>query len=161
MSSIVKEAIAAELAKLTREVPAPTEPLGYGRDLSCTDDVTDDLAEVDEFSYQGIGEAVVRRLTCPRGQLPDDPDYGLDIRSYCNRGVTANELRLLEPQISLELDKDDRIASSTVAVTTSDAGRTLGLTIEIVPADPDLVVFTLTLAVTDRTVILEALNLAA
>lgn len=162
MSAIVKTAIAGELVRLTREVPAPTGALGYGRDLSCTDDVTDDLAEVDPFSYQGIAEAVIRRLTCPRGGLPDDPDYGLDLRAYCNRGVTLDELRLLEAQIVGELGKDDRIDGSTVVVSVGGEGyRTLTVAVTIVPADPALVDFTLTLAVTDRAVILEALNLAA
>jgi hypothetical protein len=160
MSAIVKTLIAAEIAKLTRETDAPSAPFGYGRDLSCVDDVTEALDEVDPFSYQGIAEAVIRRLTCPRGGLPDDPDYGIDLRSHLNRGTTQRELQLLVLSIAGELRKDDRIDSATATVSIAGGGSRIDVAIIIAPADPDLATFTLTFAVTDGAAALQALTLA-
>lgn len=156
MSQIVFDSIAADLAELTRIVPVPTPPLGYGNDLSCVEDVTEALDEVDPFSPVAIGEALLRRLTTPRGQLPDDPDYGFDIRGYCNRGVPTGELRELAGQIRSEVSKDDRVEDASVTVTVPDLS-TMSVRIEVTPADPLLDPFSLTFAVVSGQLLLEAL----
>lgn len=157
MSQLVLDAIAASTAELTRLVPVPTGALGYGADLSCVEDLTDDLAEVDPFSPQAIGEALLRRLTTPRGQLPDDPNYGLDIRGYCNRGVPTGELREIAGQIRSEASKDDRIEDVSVTVTVP-ALNSMSVRINVTPADPSLDPFTLTFAVTSGQLLLEAIR---
>jgi hypothetical protein len=157
MSQLVLDAIAASTAELTRLVPVPTGPLGYGTDLSCVEDVTEDLAEVDPFSPQAIGEALLRRLTTPRGQLPDDPNYGMDLRGYCNRGVPTGELREIAGQIRSEVTKDDRVEDVSVVVTVP-ALNAMSVRIDVTPADPSLDPFTLTFAVTSGQLLLEAIR---
>lgn len=156
MSALVLDAIDRQIAELERVTTAPTGPLGYGRDLSCVDDITPELAEVDPRSTRGIGEAAIRRLMTPRGGLPDDPDYGLDLRALLNRGVADREAREIAGRIRLEVAKDDRIDDLAVAVT-MPAPSTLRIEARITPADPDLTPFSLVLAVTSAGVLLEAL----
>jgi hypothetical protein len=158
MSTIVLDAIDAELALLEREVPTPSDPttFGYGTDLSCVSDITDELTEVDPYSPLAVGEAVIRRLTTPRGTLPDDPDYGIDLRSYCNRGVTLRELRDLAGTCRSEILKDDRIEDATVTITSS--GTSLAVVVQLALAQPGVQPFTLTFAVTSGAAVLEAIS---
>lgn len=157
MNTLFAEAIAADIATLERVVEAPTGDLGYGTDLSCVDDLTEDMAEIDPSTARGIGEAAIRRLTTPRGGLVDDPDYGLDLRGYCNHGVTSEELRTLASRASAELLKDDRIDSATVTLSTNTASTDLRVTVTITPADPNVATFALVFAVTDSAVLIETI----
>lgn len=156
MSQEVLDAIAEETARLAREVTPPLAPLGYGVDLSCVTDITPDLEEVDAFSPLGIAQASIRRLSTPRGSLPDEPDYGIDVRGYANRGVTEQELGNLQAEIGNEVTKDDRVESARVVVTRS--GSALSIQLELVPADPALGTFTATVSVTSAEVVLEAIR---
>lgn len=157
MSQLVLDSIAADTAELTRLVPVPTGSLGYGTDLSCVEDLTEDLAEVDPFSPLAIGEALLRRLSTPRGQLPDDPEYGLDLRGYCNRGVPTGEIREVAGQVRSEVTKDDRVEDVSVVVTVPSL-KTMSVRIDVTPADPLLDPFTLTFAVTSGQLLLEAIR---
>jgi hypothetical protein len=156
MSQIVLDAIAADLATLTREVPTPAEPFGYGTDLRCTTDVTANLDEVDPFSPVAIVEALIRRLTTPRGRLPDDPEYGLDVTAMVNRGITQSELRDIQTQIRNESSKDDRVDDVAVTVTML-AYNSARIQMMIAPADAQRP-FSATLAVTDGQLLMEALS---
>lgn len=157
MNETVRAAFDASIGELERAVLPPTGDLGYGRDLSCTTEIHPGLAEVDPMSPVGIGEAAIRRLTTPRGGLPDDADYGLDLRSFANRGVPYAELRDLQGMIRNELAKDDRIADLTVTVTLSRS-TDLAVSIRIVPEHPTLAPFALVFVVgADGAVTVEAL----
>ncbi len=147
MSQIVLDRIALELAALPAVPVAAASDLGFGRDLRCVLDVRPDMAEVNPASPLGVGEAAIRRLITARGTLPGVPDYGLDVRAYCSRGVTAQDLRELEGRIRLELAKEERIEDTTVTVTTPSPGA-LSIQIEIRPADPARDPFPLTFALT-------------
>lgn len=140
--------------------PSPSGDLGFGTDLSCIDDVTETLEEVDPFSQEAIAQASIRRITTPRGSMIDDPDYGLDIRGYANKGVTLSDLRDLAGLIRAEVTKDDRVDDAQVNVTSSGvaAGRRLFVSLVLTPSDPSVSTFTLTLAVTDGAVLLEAMG---
>lgn len=157
MSTIVLDAIAEFTAALTREVRTPVEPLGYGTDLACTDELTPTCDEVDPFSVRAIGEALYRRITTARGTLPDDLDYGLDVRGFLNRGTTAGDLAQMAGQLRGELQKDDRVDRVSVQVT-APALDTLSVTILVTPVDPTIARFTLTLAVTSAQVLMEAIT---
>lgn len=157
MSTLVLDAIGASLLELERLTTAPMGELGYGRDLSCVLDLTRDLAEVDPDSVIGIGEAALRRLVTPRGGLPDDPDYGLDVRGFLNRGVTTEDVRDLAGRIRLELGKDDRIDDCTVTAT-MPRPRTLSVAIRITPAIAGLAPFDLVFAVVDGALTVEAIG---
>lgn len=158
MNTIVANAIAAEVAKLTREVDTPTEPFGYGSDLSCAADLTEDMVELDGDDSLVLAQALIRRLDCPRGALPDDPDYGIDVRGYLNRGTTTTELIELASRIRAELAKDDRVSAIAVTVTPSSTGSSLTVTLAVTPIDADAGGFTLTLAVTSAEVLIEELR---
>ena len=158
MNSTVQAALDQQLATLTREVDAPVAPLGYGTDLSCVTDLTEDLAEVDPNSVQGIAEALIRRLITPRGALPDDPDYGYDLRGLLNRGTTLAELRNASGQARSEVRKDDRVRDADVAASFTLGNSTLNVTIAVTPADPALDAFSFTFALTDTSVVIEVIS---
>ena len=161
MSEIVKDAIAASLALLEQATDFPVAPFGYGSDISCDSDVAPDVAEVDPFSTLALAEAIVRRLDCPRGQLPDDKDYGISIRAYANRGTTDAEIQSLAGQIQNEILKDDRVSALTVSVRPDSRGTNLLIILAIQPVDPLLGGFTLTLSATSAAILIEEIKAAA
>lgn len=116
VSAIVTAAIAASLAGLARLVPVPTGPLGYGVDLWCEDDLKPNADELGADSKLILGQAVFHRLTTPRGDLPDDLEYGRDVRALLSKGLTQSAIRAEASQLSTEVTKDDRIAECTVTV---------------------------------------------
>lgn len=156
MNSTVEAAIVRELATLTRVVDPPTGDLLYGRDLSCVTDLEPTLEEIDQASPRAIVQAVIRRFITPRGTLLDDPDYGLDVRGYCNRGVTQRDLRALSGALRGEAQKDDRVARADVSVTATNA--TLSIQVFITPADPALQDFSFTFSVTSAEVLRVTIN---
>lgn len=158
MSTIVKDSIAAQIATLTAEVDAPTEPFGYGTDLSCVTDLDPDLAEVDPASTTAIAQALLRRLITPRGSLPDDPDYGYDLRGLLNRGVTANDLRSITSQARNECRKDDRVTDVDIDATFTLGASQLDVSITVTPADPATDTFSFTFAITDTDAVLEVIS---
>lgn len=158
MSNIVRDAIAEELALLTKTVRTPKEPFGYGTDLSCESDIDVRMTEVNGLTTLALAQALVRRLDCPRGALPDDPDYGIDLRSYCNRGMTTADVRALAGTIRVELEKDDRVDLASVTVTPSPTATELSVRISITPIDARIGGFTMTLAVDTTTIMLEEMR---
>lgn len=159
MNAILAASIAAGLAELTSEVDTPVEPFGYGSDVSCALDI-DAGREIDGDDPLVLAQALVRRLDCPRGGLPDDPSYGIDIRAFLNDGRPASEVSSLEDQIRTELRKDDRVAALTVKVTPNATGTTLDIAIVVTPVDPSTKSFRMTLAVTSSSVVIEAMEAA-
>ena len=158
MNALVQASIAEQIATLQRVVDAPVAPFGYGTDLSCVTDLAEDLAEVDPTSNQAIAEALIRRLITPRGGLPDDPDYGFDLRGLLNRGVTLAELRAVTGQARSEVRKDDRVADAKVSAAFCLQGSTLSVSVEVTPADVDNDTFSFTFALTDTAVTIEVIE---
>jgi hypothetical protein len=165
MSKIVLDAIAADVALLERRLEPPSGELGYGTDLSCAADLAADFAEVDPFSPLALAEALVRRLDCPRGTLPDassptlvDADYGIELRAYLHGPLTPAELRGLEGAIQAELTKDDRVDGVLVTVEVAPNGESFTVDLQVTAIDPRVGDFALTLAVTDAAVLLEELR---
>lgn len=159
--TVVEDQISAQLAELTRIVPEPQAPFGYGRDLSCTTELDPNLAEVDPFSTRAIAEALLRRYITPAGSLEDDPDYGEDIRGAENMGATTRDLLALSGKLRNEGQKDDRVDSLEVTVSTpSDVlrTRTLNIKIYVHPRDANQPSFAMTLACSSGEVILEAIG---
>lgn len=160
----VTDSIAAERALITRDVDVPVAPLGYGTDISCTDDLDARMDEVDPMSVEGLAEALVRRLDCPRGGLPhdadfaDDADYGEDVRGMLNRPTTDDEIRSLAGRIRNELTKDDRVETIHAVVTPSSTGSSLSIALEVTPVDARLGNFRLVVAVTDAGALLEEMS---
>lgn len=159
--TIVTDAIAEGLAALERVQDHAVEPFGYGSDLACSSDLTPGMAEVSGDSIAALSQAIVRRLDCPRGALPDDPDYGIDLRSYCNRGTTADEIRGLATSINGELTKDDRIDRVVVTLTPSPTGSAIRVHLDVTPIDHRVGGFSLTLSASSAAVLIEEIGARA
>jgi hypothetical protein len=132
MSDLVQSAITKGLAALTTTSTIPDAPLGFGSDLWCEDDLHPHMAEVSNSALV-IAQYAIRRLSTPPGTLPDDPEWGIDLSSYCNRPTTARELAMLEGEIESELIDDDRIEEVRAGVSCS--GETLSVRLRIIPVD--------------------------
>ena len=154
MSELVQRAITKGLAAITATSTVPRAPLGYGSDLWCEADLHPHLAEV-KNSALVIAQYAVRRLSTPPGSLPDDPEWGIDLSSYCNRPTTSRELALLEGEIESELLGDDRVDEVRAQVSSSDGG-TLSVRLRIIPIDASKS-FTLTLSVSKISTLIEEL----
>lgn len=155
MNPTLKEVIARETALLEKLVDAPEAPFGYGVDLVCVTDLREDFGEENHESQDAIGHAVLRRWITPRGQNPDDPDYGEDIRGFLNKGITTKDIREKAGKLKQEAEKDDRVGACTVTLTPSPDGRELRVSAAIVPKDPAVETFTLTFAVTSGAQVLK------
>jgi hypothetical protein len=161
MNAVVSDAIAAELALLTQLVPTPVAPFGFGVDTDGVLDVTDTLDEVPANSPVGISQALARRYQTPRGTLPTDLTYGRDVRAYINRGMTLADVREIEGELRGEALKDDRIDEVQVTVTLVGLSE-LRINVLVTPADPVTGgPFSLTLAATPSSVLVEAINVLA
>jgi hypothetical protein len=100
--------------------------LGYGSDLSCTEDADEFMTEIDPLSVQAIGEALARRLMTSHGRIIDDPemltavgedpDYGYDISRLLSVPIDSLEARAHQDLASAECLKDDRIDACAVAM---------------------------------------------
>lgn len=86
----------------------------FGTDLSATDDVTDDMAEVSGITV--VAQAIYRRLSTPRQSLWRDPNYGLDLRLFLSVAQTPAQIASIPGQVKSEILKDERIESVVVAV---------------------------------------------
>lgn len=157
-ADIVRTTIDAELALLERIAPSPSAPFGYGADLICTTDLTAQMDEVDPTSTRALAEALLRRLDTPRGALPDDADYGRDLRAMVNRGVTTDDVRAIAGQVRSELEKDDRVDAARVIVTPAADGSRLRVQCWVTPVDPRIGGFTMTLAVTSAEILIEEIS---
>lgn len=162
MSAVVLAAISSEVAKLSRVVEPPSGALGYGTDLSLGSDLTEDMTEVSGVTL--LAESLVRRFTTPRGTLPDirgldlrDRNYGLDVASYLNRGVTAEEIRGLAANLRGEALKDPRLTAVTVTVTPSPTGSSLAIEVQATPRGSSES-FALVLSATEAGVLLEEIR---
>jgi len=106
----------------------PVDDVDFGHDLSCADDLEDDMAEVDGPTI--VAQAIYRRLYTPRGALWQDPDYGLDLRDYLSRRMTSAEIAAIPGEVVKEIQKDERIASARVRIV-SQTAETLELWIGV------------------------------
>jgi phage baseplate assembly protein W len=146
MSAAILSKIAEYVSNTSRIADPPTGDLGYGSDLSCTDDLSEDWSELDGSDVRLVAEAALRRLTTARGTLLDDPDYGLDLRSFLHRGQTPADLLAMRGAVRSELLKDDRIDDGALTVELIRSGVEIQISISVTASEAP---FALTLAVTD------------
>jgi len=156
MSDVVRDAIAAELAEVTRVARTPDAESGYGVDLVCAEDLTPSLDETPADSVLSLAQDLFHRITTPRGDLPDDPDYGTDVRQYLSAGMAPQDLTVAAGELASECRKDDRVRD--VSVTLTAAGSELSVAIAVTPADPALQPFKLIVAVTSGEALLQAID---
>lgn len=89
--------------------------VSLGSDLSCVADIDPAGGEVTERLL--LAQALIRRLTTPRGRLIDDANYGYDLNQWLNADVSPAELAQIQSQSQAECLKDERCQSATVTVT--------------------------------------------
>lgn len=124
MSTIVLGKIDEYITELERIQDAP-EASGYGSDLSCLDDLDEDMTDLAPDDPLAIAQAAYRRITTPRGTLEDDPDYGIDVVEDLSKASSEEERRSLAGRIRSEISKDERVASVVVTVTDLGAEKTI------------------------------------
>lgn len=69
------------------------------------------------FGPKAIAQCVARRYMTPRGLLEYDPDFGLDLREWLNKGMTPQVLAMLQGLMQSEAEKDERVLSAAVRLT--------------------------------------------
>lgn len=123
----IEEFIADEIAGLTRIVSVPTEPLGYGVDIACSDDVDEAMSETDPASGLGVSQWILRLLNTEHGSLPgetaEESDFGFDLLSLLAVGLDAARVRDVERGIRNAIQTDDRIEFLDVALTDGGEGE--------------------------------------
>ncbi len=87
-------------------------PLSYP-DLVCTDDL-DPFASETSSDLQTLEQDVLHVLDEAMGSNPDDPERGVGI--YNIIGGTVDQLQQMAATIDTQLEKDDRIDSSTTTI---------------------------------------------
>ena len=112
--------IDANLPTLARIYQPTGADVGFGSDLSCTDDVSPTFETISGDEPLAVAQAAYRRLRTAIGELLDDPDYGCDIEAYIQRGLTPQVLQELKIGAQAELLTDDRIATVDVNLTSTD-----------------------------------------
>jgi hypothetical protein len=91
-----------------------TQP-DYGTDLSCVFDLDPMGAMVTGRTL--LSQALIRRISTPRGRLLDDPNYGFDVTDALGDDVTAADVAQIGSGMDSEFLKDERVVSSVTVVT--------------------------------------------
>jgi hypothetical protein len=86
----------------------------FGSDLSCISDLDSAGAEV--MGRIGLAQALVRRLTTPRGRLLSDANYGYDLTGYMNDDLGVGDLARIRSGTEAECQKDERVISANANV---------------------------------------------
>jgi hypothetical protein len=90
----------------------------FGRDLSCTDDLTEDMREIEGPLL--VVEALYRRFNSPRGCLWEDPDYGFDVRELLSKSMTQAQIDAIPGQIVAEAKKEPSVETFDAKVVKRD-----------------------------------------
>jgi hypothetical protein len=124
-----------------------TQPLpDFGTTLSCIFDLDSMGATVSGLT--ALSQALVRRITTPRGRLLTDPNYGYDVTGELNDDVTTAQAGSIGSNMDQEFMKDQRVLSSSTIATLNPDG-TLDTTTSIATA---LGPFSLVLSISQVTV---------
>lgn len=118
----------------------------FGTTLSCVFDLDPMGATVS--GLRTLSEAIVRRLTTPRGRLLTDPNYGYDLQGELNDDVTPQQAAAIGANVDHEVQKDQRVATSSTTATLNPDGS-LNVSISVQSAAGP---FTLVLSVSQVTV---------
>lgn len=87
----------------------------FGTDFSAVDDIDASLTVADDAT--AFAQALVRRITTPRGALWYAPAYGYDIGAHIN---TATAISTIETAAATELLNDERVTDAEVTITVTE-----------------------------------------
>jgi hypothetical protein len=123
-------------------------PLAWGTDIACYQDADENFSEVDEFSVEAIGQAIIRRLITPRGALLGSSlkgsadkdkaaaDYGLGLVQRLNKATDQRKLRDTQSDAEKECMKDDRVSSVICQAGFTAPTKTLTVSLRVTPVSP-------------------------
>jgi hypothetical protein len=154
MSAETLAFIASGIAELTRQATTPSGPWLYGRDLVCVDDLTATLAETDPTTTQSLAQDCFHRITTDT--VPDDPDFGIDVRDWLSSAMTRDGLLLIGATCEGAIRRDDRVRDVTADVT--GTYESIEIAISVTPADPSLERFTMIVAATSAEALLKEIR---
>ncbi len=117
----------------------------YGNDTECTKDLTFSRTEVTGETM--MAQAMLRRLTTPRGTLIESPDYGYDLRQFMK--ASTPPASVINSNVENEVLKDERVADVTVQTTFNEATGVLEISVVGFGAEGP---FDLTIGISDVTV---------
>lgn len=87
----------------------------FGSDFSAVDDLDANLSVVSGRTC--LIQALLRRISTPRGALFYAPDYGIDIGAFVN---TTSDPRVIEAAVESEILTDERVNNARATVTVTD-----------------------------------------
>jgi hypothetical protein len=131
MNTTISEAFEADLATVEAEIDNSAATPGWGSDLRCGEDLTEDFEELAPDDPLTVALHCFRGLNTDgeEGELADDPDWGIDLEKELSRGMTPNQIRDIETRIRGQVCRDDRLTN--VQIVTRWAAATEELSIEI------------------------------
>lgn len=129
----------------------------FGTDIGALDDIDASLTVVDDAT--AFAQALVRRITTPRGGLFYDPAYGYDVGAAVN---SATDPAIIEANAVAELLQDERVDDADVTLTVTDpedqsltGGKTWTLEVQVTTSEGPFA-FTLSVADVTGALLLEA-----
>lgn len=99
-----------------------------GSDIAGVTDLDPALSIV--TGRRALAEAIMRRLTSRKGSLPDDEDYGYDLRLLIGSAVTREQV---EQGVRSQVFADERVEDAEVTVTF--IGETIQVDLRITDGD--------------------------
>lgn len=99
----------------------PVSPTDFGSTLSLTFDL-DPMGQT-VSGLTALAQALIRRITTPRGRLLSDPNYGYDIAGELEDDVTTQQVNAIAANVDAEFLKDQRVFSSVTTVTLQTDGQ--------------------------------------
>lgn len=114
---------AAVLAGIPNSGPA------FGSDIDMFDDLPlrFNLAR----GWRNLANAILRRLTTPRGSLPYAPEYGFDVRSLLNGSANDATIPTLQQEIAREVEKDPRVATCAATLVYTASSNSLQIQLRL------------------------------
>lgn len=105
----------------------------FGRCIS----VTDDLPRRWKFitGSRVLAEALYRRWSTERGELPYDPDYGTDARDMIGETQSPAQIGEWQTKLAREAEKDERVEGCEVTVSYDFAASTAIITGTVTPSE--------------------------
>ena len=87
---------------------------------------------------QSLAQDMFHRLISPPGSVPGAPDFGFDCRSMLNQSMTNTTLALIQSEMTIQLQADERVQSASVALTFDFNTNALTITATVLPLNPQL-----------------------
>jgi hypothetical protein len=129
-----------------------SETQDFGQDFSTFPDLSGGMALLK--GGRVLSEALLRRFSTNRGELPFHPDFGFNLRDFLSEGLTDEQLFYLKASMEAEAEKDERIDQAVVDLTFNRSTQALTARLRLLTAVGP---YSLTLLVTQlRTELLEA-----